>query len=219
MGIMNDAFGWILGVQKQSIADLDVSTMDKKLRAIARLRETLEQVIKKASNEYEKKVSVEENAKRSPIERKLSLQHGAIVAKRIKTLTSAVNMLNKMSGVVEQLMLFKKFYNDLSTTMSLPKGMSVEDLIRQVYSMSDVMAEKKEEIEDLLSSIDSVNSAISDTTGDSEIEKLISELNSLYDDYNTKLAMNDSEAAAHVQEKIQLKQAEIDKKTGAFVSL
>ena len=57
-------------------------------------------------------------------------------------------------------------------------------------------------------SIDEINS---------EIEKLVSELNSLYDEYNTKLAMNDDEAAEQVREKIQLKQAEIDRQTGASV--
>lgn len=215
MGIMKEAFGWILGVQKKSIADLDVSAMGMKLRATSRLRDVWELEIKKASKEYEKYVSVEENAKRSPIDRKLALQKGGIVAKRIKTLTSAVNMLNKMSGVVEQLKLLKQFYQDLSTTMSMPRGISVEELVRQVYEMSDVMAEKKGEIDDLLSSIDSANSAISDATGDSEIEKLVSELNSLYDEYNTKLAMNENEAAEQVREKIQLKQAEIDRQTGA----
>lgn len=217
MGIINNAFSWILGVQKRSIADLDVAEMSLKLRATARLRDSWEREIKAASKEYEKNVSVEENAKRSPIDRKLALQKGTIIAKRIKTLTSAVNMLNKMSGVVEQLKLLKKFYEDLSSTMALPRGMSVEDLVRQVYAMSDTMAEKKGEIDDLLSSIDSANAAISDATGDSEIEKLVSELNSLYDEYNTKLAMNDDEAAEQVREKIQLKQAEIDRQTGASV--
>lgn len=214
MGIMADAFGWMIGVQKRSIADIDIQEMESKLRATNRLKDMWEREIKKADKDYRDAVSVEANAARSPIARKLSLQRGAIVAKRVKTLTSAVNMLNKMSGVVDQLKLLKQFYEDLSSTMSLPKGMSVEELVRQVYAMSDQMADKKAQFDQLMGSLDSANAAISEATGDDEIEKLMNELNALYDEYNTKLALNDTEAADEVRAKIELKKAEVDKQMG-----
>lgn len=214
MGIMADAFGWMLGVQKKSIDDLDVAAMESKLRATQRLKEMWERELKKSDKEYRDAVSVEANAARSPIARKLSLQRGAIVAKRVKTLTSAVNMLNKMSGVVDQLKMLKQFYLDLSSTMQLPKGMSVESLVRQVYAMSDDMAGKKEELDRLMDSLDSASTSISEATGDDEIEKLMNELNALYDDYNTKLALNDQKGADEVRAKIDLKKAEMDKQMG-----
>lgn len=214
MGIMTDAFGWMLGIQKKSIADLDVAAMDSKLRATVRLKDMWERELTKADKEYRDAVSVEVNATRSPIARKLSLQRGAIVAKRIKTLTSAVNMLNKMGGVVDQLKLLKQFYNDMSTTMQLPRGMSVEALVRQVYAMGDMMADKKGELDRLMDSLDSATASISEATGDDEIEKIMTELNALYDEYNEKLAQNDTVAAETVRTKIEQKKAEMDKQMG-----
>ena len=214
MGIVADAFGWMFGIQKKSIEDLDVAAMDSKLRATGRLKEMWERELKKADKEYRDAVSVESNASRSPIARKLSLQRGAIVAKRVKTLTSAVNMLNKMAGVVEQLKMLKQFYLDMSTTMQLPKGMSVEDLVRQVYEMGDQMADKKAEIDQLMGSLDSANASIAEATGDDEIERLMGELNALYDEYNTKLALNDTKAADEIRAKIELKKAEMDRQMG-----
>ena len=144
MGLMKEAFGWMLGIQKRSIDDLKVDELDSKLRATSRLKEGWERELGKADKEYCDAVSVEANAARSPIARKLSLQRGAIIAKKIKTLNSAVNMLNKMGGVVDQLKMLKTFHADMVETMKLPKGMSVEAVIKQLYAMSDVMAVKKD---------------------------------------------------------------------------
>ena len=58
------------------------------------------------------------------------------------------------------------------------------------------------------------NVSISEATGDDEIEKLMNELNALYDEYNTKLALNDTKAAEEVRAKIELKKAEVDKQMG-----
>ena len=217
MGMMKDAFGWMLGIQKKSIDDLKVDELDSKLRATCRLRESWERELGKADKEYRDAVSVEANAARSPIARKLSLQRGAIIAKKIKTLTSAVNMLNKMGGVVDQLKMLKVFHADMAETMKLPKGMSVEAVIKQVYAMSDTMAVKKEELDKMMGALDSVNDAVRESTGDEDIEKLMSELNSLYDEYNMKLAMNDTKAADEVRAKIEVKKAEMDKQMGVSV--
>ncbi len=211
---MNEAFGWMFGINKKPIDELDISAMEAKLRATNRLREMWERELKKADKEYRDAVSIDANATRSPIARKLSLQRGAIVAKRIKTFTSAVNMLNKMSGVVEQLKTLKEYYFDLSSTLQLPKGMSMEALVRQVYAMGDVVEDKKGKIDDMLKALDSVNVTISQGTGDDEIEKLMGELNALYDEYNTKLAMNDTQAVDELRAKIELKKAEMDKQMG-----
>lgn len=214
MGMIADAFGWMLGIQKKALDDLDVAEMESKLRATSRLRDMWERELKKCDKEYHDAVSVEANATRSPIARKLSLQRGGIVAKRVKTLTSAVNMIIKMSGVVEQLKMLKQFYLDLSSTMQLPKGMSVEALVRQVYEMGDQMAAKKEDLDQLMNSLDSANEAITEVTGDDAIEALVDELNALYDEYNTKVAMSDASAAEEVRAKIELKKAEMDKQMG-----
>lgn len=214
MGMMKDAFGWMLGIQKKSIDDLKVDELDSKMRATFRLKEAWERDLGKADKEYRDAVSVEANAARSPIARRLSLQRGAICAKKIKTLTSAVNMLNKMGGVVEQLKMLKEFHRDMVETMKLPKGMSVEAVIKQVYAMSDMMAMKKDELDKMMGALDSVNDAVRESTGDDDIEKLMAELNALYDEYNTKLAMNDTKAADEVREKIEQKKAEMDKQMG-----
>ena len=217
MSMITDAFGWMLGIQKKSIDDWDVAEMDSKLRATSRLRDTWERDLKKADKEYRDAVSVEANAARSPIARKLSLQRGAIMAKRVKTLTSAVNMLNKMSGVVDQLKMFKQFYNDMVNTMQLPKGMTMEALVKQIYTMSDGMAAKKEQIEKMMDALEVANRDVTSMTGDDEIETLMAELNKLYDEYNTKLALNDTKAAEEVRAKIELKKAEMDKQMGVAV--
>ena len=217
MGMMKDAFGWMLGIQKRSIDDLKVDELDSKLRATARLKESWERELGKADKEYRDAVSVEANAARSPIARKLSLQRGAIIAKKIKTLNSAVNMLNKMGGVVDQIKMLKAFHADMVETMKLPKGMSVEAVIKQVYAMSDQMAVKKDELDKMMGALDSVNDAVRETTGDDEIEKLMADLNALYDEYNTKLAMNDTKAADEIRAKIELKKAEMDKQMGVAV--
>ena len=214
MGIMKDAFGWMVGINKKPIDELDISAMESKLRATNRLREMWERELRKADKEYRDAVSIEANAARSPIARKLSLQRGAIVAKRIKTFTSAVNMLNKMSGVVEQLKTLKEYYYDLSSTMQLPKGMSMEALVRQVYAMGDVVEDKKKTIDDMLESLDNVSSSLAESTGEDEIEKLMGELNALYDEYNTKLALDDKKAVDELRTKIELKKAEMDKQMG-----
>ena len=214
MGIMKDAFGWMVGINKKPIDELDISAMESKLRATNRLREMWERELRKADKEYRDAVSIEANAARSPIARKLSLQRGAIVAKRIKTFTSAVNMLNKMSGVVEQLKTLKEYYYDLSSTMQLPKGMSMEALVRQVYAMGDVVEDKKKTIDDMLASLDNVSSSLAESTGEDEIEKLMGELNALYDEYNTKLALDDKKAVDELRTKIELKKAEMDKQMG-----
>ena len=217
MGLMKEAFGWMLGIQKRSIDDLKVDELDSKLRATFRLKEGWERELGKADKEYRDAVSVEANAARSPIARKLSLQRGAIIAKKIKTLNSAVNMLNKMGGVVDQLKMLKTFHADMVETMKLPKGMSVEAVIKQVYAMSDVMAVKKDELDKMMGALDSVNDAVRETTGDEDIEKLMADLNALYDEYNTKLAMNDTKAADEIRAKIELKKAEMDKQMGVAV--
>ena len=217
MGLMKEAFGWMLGIQKRSIDDLKVDELDSKLRATSRLKEGWERELGKADKEYRDAVSVEANAARSPIARKLSLQRGAIIATKIKTLNSAVNMLNKMGGVVDQLKMLKTFHADMVETMKLPKGMSVEAVIKQVYAMSDVMAVKKDELDKMMGALDSVNDAVRETTGDEDIEKLMADLNVLYDEYNTKLAMNDTKAADEIRAKIELKKAEMDKQMGVAV--
>ena len=217
MGMMKDAFGWMLGIQKKSIDDLNVEELDAKVRATFRLRESWERELGKADKEYSDAVSVEAHAARSPIARKLSLQRGAIIARKIKTLNSAVNMLNKMGGVVDQLKMLKVFHADMVETMKLPKGMSVEAVIKQVYAMSDTMAVKKEELDKMMGALDSVNDAVRESTGDEDIEKLMSELNSLYDEYNMKLAMNDAKAPHEVRAKIEIKKAEMDKQMGVAV--
>lgn len=215
MSMMKDAFGWILGVQKQSIGDLDVQTMETKLRATNRLKDMWEREIKKAETEYRDAVSIDANAARSPIARKLSLQRGAIIAKKVRTLTSAVNMLSKMAGVVDQLKMLKQFYLDLSSTMALPKGLSVEQMIRQVYAMSDKMADKRAELDQIMESLDSANEQIATATGDDgEIDKLMDELNRLYDEYNTKVALNDTAGADEIKVKIEVKKAEMNKQMG-----
>ena len=43
---------------------------------------------------------------------------------------------------------------------------------------------------------------------------MLNELNALYDDYNTKLALNDQKGADDVRAKIDLKKAEMDKQMG-----
>jgi hypothetical protein len=215
--MMKDAFGWMLGIQKRSIDDLKVDELDAKVRATLRLKESWERELGKADKEYRDAVSVEANAARSPIARRLSLQRGAIVAKKVRTLTSAVNMLSKMGGVVDQLKLLKGFHADMVETMKLPRGMSVEAVIKQVYAMGDQMAVKKDELDKMMGALDSVNDAVRETTGDDEIEKLMADLNALYDEYNTKLAMNDAKAADEVRAKIELKKAEMDRQMGVAV--
>ena len=214
MGIMTDAFGWLLGVQKKSIDDLDIEAMEAKLRATVRLKDMWERELKKADKEYRDAVSIEANASRSPIARKLSLQRGAIVAKRIKTLTSAVNMLTNLSFTVGQIKELKQFHSNLASTMQLPKGMSIEELVRQVFEMGDQMEDKKAKLEQMMSSLDSVNSSISESMGNDDIEKLMGELNALYDEYNTKLALNETKAAEEIRVKIELKKAEMDQQMG-----
>lgn len=214
MGMITDAFGWMLGVQKKPLDDLDVAAMESKLRATNRLREMWERELKKSDKEYEDAVSTKANANRSPIARKLSLQRGAIIAKRVKTLNSAVNMLNKMSGFVNQLTMLKQFYSDMCATMQLPKGMSMESFVRKVYEMGDQMAAKKADLDQLISSLDSANAAITEATGDAELETLMGELNALYDEYNTQVALNDTSAAEDILSKIELKKAEVDKQMG-----
>ena len=216
MGIMTEAFGWMVGIQKKSIDDLDIKTMEEKLRATTRLNDMWERELKKASKEYADAVSVEANAARSPIARRLSLMRGTIIAKRVKTLTSAVNMLNKMRGFIDQFKLLKQFKVDLAATMELPHGMSLEDFVRQVYALSDTTAEQKEIFDKMVDSLDTVNKTVGAETGTDDIDKLMDELNALYDEYVTKLALNDAKAAEEVRAKIELKKAEMDKQTGVI---
>ena len=214
MSIMTQAFGWIIGLKDESLDSLDIPKMEQKLRATDRMRARWDNEIKKAEKEYYATVSIEANAGRSPIARQISLQEGKILAKKIKTLSSASAMLTKMGGLVEQLKLLKTFYNDMLEVQQLPKGMTVEGMIRQIYAMTDVLADKKAKLDDMLSSLDSVNTALAAENGDQEIDKLMDELNALYDEYNTKLALNDTKALEEVKLRIEQKKAEVDKQMG-----
>ena len=214
MSIMRDAFGWVIGLKDQSLDKLDIAAMEQKIRATNRMRDQWDREIKKAEGDYYNAVSIEANAGRSPIARKLSLQDGAIIAKRIKTLTSASGMLTKMGGLVEQLKMLKDFYNDMMEVQQLPKGMTVEGMIRQIYTMTDVLEDKRTVLNDMIESLNSVPTAIATENGDQEIEKLMNDLNALYDEYNTKLALNDTTAVEEVKRRIEQKKAEVDKQMG-----
>lgn len=214
MSIMTQAFGWIIGLKDKSLDSLDIAEMEQKIRATNRMRDQWDREIQKAEKEYQDAVSIEANAGRSPIARKLAIQNGAGIAKRIKTLASASGMLTKMGGLVEQLKMLKKFYNDMIEVQQLPKGLTVEGMIRQIYAMSDVLSDKKGRLDDMIASLDSANKSISAESEDQEIEKLMSDLNGLYDEYNTKLALNDTQAAEEVKRRIELKKAEVDKQMG-----
>jgi len=214
MSIMKQAFGWVIGIKDESLDSLDIAGMEQKIRATNRMRDQWDREIQKAEKEYQEAVSIEANAGRSPIARKLAIQNGAGIAKRIKTLASASGMLTKMGGLVEQLKMLKKFYNDMIEVQQLPKGLTVEGMIRQIYTMSDVLADKKGRLDDMIASLDSANKSISAENEDQEIEKLMNDLNGLYDEYNTKLALNDTQAAEEVKRRIELKKAEVDKQMG-----
>lgn len=211
MSMISEAFGWMVGVDKKSLADLDVESMEANLRQTAHLRESWEREIKAVDKEYRDAVSLESNAARSPIQRKLSFQRGAILAKKMVTLTSAVNMLYKVSGAVEQLKMLKKFYNDLTESMALPKGLSVAQAIPQIYKIIDGVGAKQDELQRI---IDSIPEPPKCSVNDDEIEKMMQDLNKLYEDYNTKVAMNDKAAADKVMLDIEAKKAEMDKQMG-----
>ncbi len=218
MGLMNEAFGWMFGINKKPIDQIDVEDLEQKMRATDRLSGEWVRDLKAAEAEYRRTMSVEANAEKSPISRKLAIQRGAIIARQVKTLSSAVAMLEKMNGAVAQLKSLKQFYTDLTATSVLPKGLSVEETLKQIYAMGDQLSSKQKELADMLAVIDDAGKSILTAEEDDGIDAIMAELNGLYDEYNEKVAMNDAAGAESVKAKIDEKRAEMDKQVGmAFV--
>lgn len=214
MGLIKEAFGWMVGIKKTPIDQINVQELENKLRATERLRTAWDRDRLAAEKEYANTISVEAMAGKTPIGRKLAFQRGAIVAKRVKSLTSAVMMLDKMSGAVAQLKEFKRFYEDLQRTTMLPKGLNIDDAIRQVYAATDSLEGKKAELDTLLQGLDDVAKATSLDEPADEITPLMDDLNKLYDEYNDKKALKDEAGASEVQARIDAKRLEIDRKMG-----
>ena len=214
MGLMNEAFGWMFGIGKKPIDQIDVEELEQKIRATDRLKGEWERDLKAAEAEYRKTMSVEANAEKSPVSRKLAIQRGAILARQVKTLSSAVSMLDKVNGALGQIRSLKQFYSDLTATSVLPKGLSIEDTLKQIYAMGDDLSGKQKELSEMLAVIDDANKAITPEEEDDGIDAMMSELNDLYDEYNEKVAMNDAAGAEAVRAKIDEKRAEMDRQVG-----
>ena len=211
MEIIADAFGWILDVQKKPIKDLDLSTMASKIRATQRLTGMWERELAEAINEYSDAVSVEANVARSTVARRLSLQRGLIVAKRVNMLSSALNMLNCISGVADRIKMLESFYMNVFSVRPLPRDMSVELFARQMLAMYDDGSDNKADIDRLEDSLGEDGTAISEAPDDEEIENQTAELGALYEEYCAKLDKNDQDGADEVLAKIKLKTSEVDK--------
>ncbi|MDZ7317384.1 MAG: hypothetical protein ONB24_14830 [candidate division KSB1 bacterium] len=204
MGVIKDAFGWILGITSQSIDSINVEELEEKLRGTKRLQAQWEREIQQAAKEYNEHISPEKNLRRSPIERTLAIQKAKIAAKRASTLTNSVSMLYRLSGVVEQVKLLKKFYKDLCETSKLPKGLTLEQFVKQVEKLSDVLHLKQSEIEKLTHAMEDINRSMDAALGDSGTNK---ELEALFEKYATLVAEGNTSEAEKVK-------AQIDKMAG-----
>ena len=215
MGLMSEAFSWITGIGKKPVDQINIEELETKLRATEHLRASWEREVTAAETEYRKIVSVEENSRRSALARKIAFQKGAILAKKIKTLTSAVAMLSRLGGAIDQLKDLKQFYIDLTKTSALPKGLSVEDTLKQIYAMSDAMTVKLKDLDEMQTVLDETQKAVEPEEEEEDgINTVMQELNALYDQYNEKLALNDTAGADAIKQQIDEKQAEMDKQIG-----
>lgn len=206
MGLIKDSFGWLLGISKQSMDMINVSELESKLRDTKRLQMQWERDIQSVAKEYNEFISPEKMLQKSPLERTFSIQRAKIAAKRMNTLTGAVTMLYKMAGVVEQIKDMKKFYEDVRATTLLPKGMTMEQFVKEAYKLVDVLKDKRSEMENLGDALAELSTSMDNVTGSDETK----ELEVLFERYSTLVAEGKQEEALKVK-------AEIDKKAGVAV--
>ena len=208
MGLIKDSFGWLLGLPKQKMDMIDVAALESKLRDTKRLQIQWERDIQSVGKEYNEAISPEKMLLKTPLERGFSIQRAKIAAKRMNTLTGAVTMLYKMATVVEQIKDMKKFYEDVTKTTMLPKGMSMEEFVRQAYAMSDQLKMRQDDIHKLDDALSSLQFNMDDATGASDTK----ELEILFERYSTLVAEGKQEEAMKVK-------AEIDKKAGVAIMM
>ena len=181
MSIVREMFNQIIREIEASLDPLDIPKLEQIRRKVGVIGDKLSRLIQENEKAYQDAVSFERNVARPPISRKQSLQMGMVIARYIPMFVSSVDVLTKIAKLM--------------------------DLLIQVMPTEPV--DKRTIVEFLHSLIPDDGESISLEDDQSKIEKLASDWNSLYDEYDAKRAVNDMAAAEEVRLQIERKQDEI----------
>lgn len=210
MGIMKDAFGWMFGLKECPVDKIDVEDLERKLIATRQLRTTWERELKTDEKLYLDTTSVEVNAKRTPIERSIERKRANVILARVKTIKSAICMIDRIAGSVEKLKMLKKFYLQQKEVMKLPGNLTMSELQKAVYELGGAIERQGDIAGEFGKMVDDIQ--IGDVSPEDAEERALEEkLEKLYEEYDNKIASNDSAGAESVKSQIEaLTSAQID---------
>ena len=157
MGLLKDAFQWVIGLSDRRIDQINVAELDEKVRGVKRLQTSWERELKESHKEYSELLDPGKNLGRSKMELRLALQKSKIAATRIRELTGAVTMLYKMSGLIEQVKMLKRFHADLVEAGTIPGNMNLKQFVSAVdklHGRLDGEMSKIDQIQESFADID-----------------------------------------------------------------
>ena len=202
MGIMKDAFGWMFGLKECPVDKINVEDLERKLIATRQLRTTWERELKTDEQLYLDTTSVEVNAKRTPIERSIERKRANVILARVKTIKSAICMIDRIAGSVEKLKMLKTFYLQQKDVMQLPGNLTMAELQKAVYELGGAIEIQSNTADDFGKIIDDVK--IGDLSPEDVEERELNEkLEKLYEEYDNKIASNDTAGAQNVKSQIE----------------
>lgn len=203
MGFFKNLFTDVKGMA-QGAADGSASMADleSRLNSLRTLHNSLEFQWRMQEAKWKKASSVEDNLKKTPLMRAQSMRRAKAIASRMSLIGKLSNMVETLSGVLEQSVQLREHKEQMEKAMGDPaafKALSGE--------MDALMAQNQElvrGISELQNTFDTFQDQV-DATMVTEAERAESaRLNELYEKLETCQASGDKEGERKVQEEIRI---------------
>ncbi len=200
MGFFKNLFIDVKGMaQGAANGSAQKADLEARLRSLRMLRSTLEFQWRKQEAEWRKASSVEENLKKTPLMRAQSMRRAKAIASRMAIVGKISNMVETLSGVLEQSVQLREHKEQMERAMGNPA-------VFQALSgqMDALMAQNRELVRGIteMQNIFDEYQNMGDTA--TEAEKAESaRLNELYEKLETCQASGNKEEELKVQEEIR----------------
>ena len=185
----------------KSAAAISQEKIDSRLRSLRTLQSALDFKWRKEKAEWESASSVEENLKRTPLMRMLSMRRAKAIAGRMASIGRLSNMVETLIGAIVQTSRMREHVVQMNNGMGDPAAF--KQLSKR---MNDLMAQNREIVRGLSHMQDMIETyeTQADSTLFTAAEKAEqTRLNELFEKLETCRASGDAEAERKVQEDIR----------------
>jgi vacuolar-type H+-ATPase subunit D/Vma8 len=203
MGFFKNLFTDVKGMA-QGAADGSASKaeLESRLRSLRMLRSSLEFQWRKQEADWKKASSVDENLKKTPLMRAQSMRRAKAIASRMSVVGKLSNMVETLSGVLEQSLQLREHKEQMEKAMGDPAAFKA--LSEQMDSLMAQNRELVRGISEMQNTFDTFQEQM-DSTMVTEAERAeTARLNELYEKLETCQASGDKEAERKVQEEIRV---------------